>query len=227
MSRVDKLANFLKNTKYVSDIHLEKNYIRKIKADKPNIILAGDIGYPFESSYQTFIHDMSYNFDKVFVISGNHEYDGFKDISIVENKIKNICNMRKNMYYLQKDIHMLCSKDNLYLAGCTLWAPLPLSKKIYHLEHVKWLSNLLLENKNKDFIVVTHHAPLYECLHRHLQSYVPNYFSSEQKELIKMDNMIAWIHGHTHINKDINIYNKWILTNQYGSFFNPGKGYTQ
>ena len=113
---MNKVSKFLKNTKYISDIHLEKNHIRNIKADKPNIILAGDIGYPFESSYQTFIHEMAYKFEKVFVISGNHEYDGFKNISIVENKIKNICNMRRNVHYLQKDTYMLCSEDNLYLA---------------------------------------------------------------------------------------------------------------
>ena len=224
---MNKVSKFLKNTKYISDIHLEKNHIRNIKADKPNIILAGDIGYPFESSYQTFIHEMSYKFEKVFVISGNHEYDGVKNISIVENKIKNICNMRRNVHYLQKDTYMLCSEDNLYLAGCTFWAKLPLSKQKYHTEHVNWLKNLLTENKDKEYIITTHHAPLYECLHRNIHSYVPNYFASDQKELVRMNNMLAWIHGHTHINRNINIYNKWILSNQYGSFFNPGKGYVQ
>ena len=75
MSISPKLANFLKSTKYVSDLHLEKNHIRKIVANKPNVILAGDIGYPKEESYKKFIHDISYKFEKVFVISGNHEYD--------------------------------------------------------------------------------------------------------------------------------------------------------
>lgn len=224
---MNKLANFLKNTKYISDIHLEKNHIRNIIADKPNIILAGDIGYPMDSSYKNFIHEMSYKFEKVFVISGNHEYDGFKNVLEIENKIKDICAMRNNIHYLQKNTYMICPQNNLHLAGCTLWSKLPLAKQLYHIEHVNWLRNLLLENKNKDFIIVTHHAPLYDCLYRQINSYIPNYFASDQKELIKMDNVIGWIHGHTHINKNINIYNKWILSNQYGSFLAPGKGYNQ
>jgi predicted phosphodiesterase len=227
MSRLNKLANFLKNTKYISDIHTEKNYIRNVVADKPNIILAGDIGYPHQESYKNFLHKMSYNFDKVFVISGNHEYDGYKELSIVEDKIKNICYTRNNLYYLQKETYLINPSDNLYIAGCTLWAQLPFSKRSHHYQHIYWIQNLLLENKDKDFIIATHHAPLYECLHKNLHSYVPNYFASNQEEIIKLDNMLAWIHGHTHINKNINIYDKWILSNQYGSFKNPGKGYVQ
>ena len=74
---MDKLQRFKFLTQYISDLHLEKNFPRNIKAEKPFLILAGDIGYPFQKSYVDFLQSLSYQFDKVFIITGNHEYDDF------------------------------------------------------------------------------------------------------------------------------------------------------
>ena len=64
---------------YVSDLHLEKKINnRSIIAKKPYLILAGDIGYPFQNNYKNFLLHMSYIFNKVFLIAGNHEYDLLK-----------------------------------------------------------------------------------------------------------------------------------------------------
>mgnify|MGYP000007494142 CR=1 FL=1 len=93
-----------------SDLHLEKKFDRKLKAKKPFLLLAGDIGYPFDKDYEDFISESSYFFNKVFVLSGNHEYDSlFYDkingVRDTENKIKSICDKRNNVFYLQKDTH--------------------------------------------------------------------------------------------------------------------------
>jgi predicted MPP superfamily phosphohydrolase len=70
--------------RYLSDLHLE--FIKENKIDKfiQNIpsgshtdeicIIAGDIGNPYKSNYNTFMEFLTNNFKKSFVITGNHEY---------------------------------------------------------------------------------------------------------------------------------------------------------
>jgi len=75
---------------FSSDIHLERGYKRDIIPIKPYLVLAGDIGYPNQDSYKQFLLGMSHKFDKVFVISGNHEFDSLSNpfcIKIVEIEI--------------------------------------------------------------------------------------------------------------------------------------------
>jgi predicted phosphodiesterase len=210
---------------YASDLHIEKGFKRFIKPSKPYLILAGDIGYPSDIEYKNFLLDTSKFFDKVFVISGNHEYDLCKnDYNEVDNTIEDICYSKNNLFYLQKKTYKICDEDNLYLTGCTFWSALPKSKFNLHLEHKLWLENVL-HNENNKYIVATHHCPLFQCINSSFQSLVPNYFATDQTELIKLDNLLTWIHGHSHINKDFNIYGKWIISNQYGSYKNYMKNY--
>lgn len=204
-------------TQYVSDVHLERGFVRNIKPEKPFLILAGDIGHPFQKDYSNFLHYLSRQFDKVFVLSGNHEYDFSQSVEYVDSKIQDICSMRNNLFFVQKNTHVLCEENNLHLAGCTLWSKLPRSKAIYYEDHKRWLKNLLDKNSQNNYIVATHHCPLFECLDKtKIINYLPNYFASDQSEIIKKQNLVAWVHGHSHLNKNIYAHDKWILSNQYG-----------
>ena len=206
---------------YVSDLHLEKNFNnRSIIAKKPYLILAGDVGYPFENNYKNFLLHMSYIFDKVFIISGNHEYDFLRKDENINDRdllINNTCASRNNLFFLQEQTHTICEKDNISIAGCTLWSKLPKSKHEYHLKHKLWLENIIKNNPNNNYIVATHHAPLFECL--------PSYFASDQKDIINNKNLLLWLHGHTHLNKNIIINGLNIVSNQYGSYEFPLRGY--
>ena len=208
---------------YVSDIHLE---MRKstvwIKAQKPYLILPGDIGYPQQLIYKEFLHEVSNNFEKVFILSGNHEYDlsPIENINQVDELIENICQTRNNLIYLQKKIHCIDSSLNLYLSGCTFWATLPKSKYHLHTDHKTWLEKVLMNKKHK-YIVATHHCPHFQCLQSKYKVSSPDYFATDQSELIKKSNVVAWIHGHSHNNRDFSIFNKEILSNQYGSQLTP------
>lgn len=206
---------------YVSDLHLEKGFKRNVNPKKPYLLLGGDIGMPCSLEYKEFLFDMSNNFDKVFVLSGNHEYDFSNNIYEVEQEINDICSAKNNLIYLQKNTHLICKENNLYIGGCTFWSKLPKSKFEYHLEHKKWLENLLIENNKNNYVVATHHCPLLQCLNKSFQNYVPNYFATDQTDIVKMNNLVCWIHGHSHINKNFSVYGKWILSNQYGSYKKP------
>ena len=216
------LNNIRKTFQFASDLHLEKGFQNRfINPVAPVLILAGDIGNPFNISYQKFLIETSYYFDKVLIISGNHEYDNFHTSKYddVELKIKTVCSIKNNLLYLQKDIF---TYKDITVAGCTLWSSKPQTKYELHLDHANWLKTTLKKNTESNFVVVTHHCPLYECV---LTSKTPNYFASHQEGLLKMDNVKLWIHGHSHNNNKLFLYNKWIVSNQYGSYEKPLYGY--
>ena len=135
------LPRIMSSIQYISDLHLERSFKRSIRATKPYLILAGDIGYPKEDSYKEFMLDMASSFDKVFIVSGNHEYDNSKPSNYkeIDSRIEDICQMRNNLFFLQKKTYKLCTLDNISLAGCTMWSRKPVSKIQYHFDHVKWL----------------------------------------------------------------------------------------
>ena len=221
------LKRSLSLVQYASDLHLEKGFERTIIPEKPFLLLGGDIGYPNQQSYTKFLHETAYYFDKVFVLSGNHEYDNvhYTKINDIDLQIENICSLRNNLHFLQKKSHLLCPETNLVLAGCTMWSQLPAVKYNYHLDHIKWLTETVENNPENNYMIATHHCPLFENLYVKYHSKIPNYFASDQTELVKKKNIITWIHGHNHLNRDMNIYGKWILSNQYGSYENPLRGY--
>ena len=216
-------SKFNKLFYYISDIHLEKGYkrifnINKNMTDRPYLILLGDIGYVNQNIYKEFLYDMSDRFDKVFLLSGNHEYDGKKNVEEVNLEIENICQNKNNLLFLQQKTFKICDKDNIVLAGCTFWSKLPKLKYKYHLEDKKWLYKTIKNNPINNYIVATHHCPLFQCLNSKYYLKTSDYFATDQSELLKEHNLLLWIHGHSHFNKDINIYDKWVLSNQYGSY---------
>jgi len=65
---------------YVSDLHLEfRKKVLRIPPVAPFLLLAGDIGYPCRSLYREFLRYAAHDFEKVFLVAGNHEfYQGAK-----------------------------------------------------------------------------------------------------------------------------------------------------
>lgn len=213
---------------FASDLHLERGYKRDIIPLKPCLVLAGDIGYPNQNSYKQFLLGMSHKFDKVFVISGNHEFDNLTNpfsIEPVEYQIRNICALRNNLFYLQKSQHVIDDADNIILAGCTLFSELPKSKNDYHYEHTLWLRKITKENKNNNYVIATHHCPHVSLLTRKYYNFVPRYFASNQKEVFSRDNVFMWLYGHSHDNVNAMMDNTLFMTNQYGGYKYPIKNY--
>lgn len=216
--------------KYISDIHLERRALppRLFETStKPYLILGGDIGNPSQESYEDFLLYASSKFESVFVLSGNHEYDGTEvcDYYKVDEGIRNICERRANLYYVQKNVHKILDSENIFLAGCSLWALNPRKTQGLHTEHVAWLNQTLIENTDKRFLITTHHCPSYKCIHKRYKLSSRDSFASNQEDLIKMKNVLGWIHGHSHYNNDIHIHGKLILSNQYGARLNPLSNY--
>ena len=128
------------------------------------------------------------------------------------------------MFFLQQKTFKICRKQNIVLAGCTLWSKLPKSKYNYHIEDKKWLYSTLETDTINKYIIATHHCPLFNCVKLNRNS---DYFASNQTALIKKNNLLMWIHGHSHINNDIVMYNTLITSNQYGSYKDPQNGFNE
>lgn len=225
---------------YISDIHLEflhieevKSIIRKIIPTAPIMVLAGDIGNPFgkNNHYELFIEEMSKKFEKVFIISGNHEYY-HNNIDMVEERIKTVVSKYMNVTYLQNSYE---DYNNIRWIGSTLWSQLDNPKKfindvstIQHMTVDKYnmMHNIAvksiemnLENSELQCIVITHHMPSYQLISK--EYYDDNYnmwFASHMDNIIEQnkDKLLGWIYGHTHQPNDSMIYGVKMICNPVG-----------
>lgn len=118
----------------LSDIHLELykdkwNSIPKFPITATNLILAGDIGNPFKSNYKMFIEWCSGNFNKVWIISGNHEYYSKNKRRLMEKideQLYQIAGSFRNVTYLQCDTDILeIDGFKMAILGCTFWSYIP------------------------------------------------------------------------------------------------------
>ncbi|RDW79064.1 uncharacterized protein DSM5745_05916 [Aspergillus mulundensis] len=175
----------------LSDLHLEatKSYRTfSIPAHSPNLILAGDIGRLIDyADYLYFLQQQTAQFERVFLVLGNHEFYGLSydegvqkagelaDEPLLEGRV---ILLNRGQY----DIH----DSKVTVLGCSLWSFIPESnreavrlkvqdyRKINgwtvdshnhaHGEDLAWLQEQIRlikeEGGVKEVVVVTHHAPM-------------------------------------------------------------------
>jgi len=190
----------------LSDLHLELHPIQlKFNKRADICILAGDIGNPTKEHYEHVLNLLSLTHQKVFVITGNHEYYN-NDLSI-DNHIISVC--EDNIHFLQ--LNSLIYK-NVKFMGCTLWsqADQKLSKYMndfnyiqnfnsndyqqLHEKHSKWLLDNI--NDNIKTCVITHHLPSSLLIDEEYKNHpLTSYFATDLDLPIKPD---YWCYGHTH-----------------------------
>jgi hypothetical protein len=121
----------------LSDIHLEKTHaksvIRRINSIIPHhrarfLLLAGDIGDPFSTSFWRYIETQSFLYEKVFFVTGNKEYNLSNDIKneirIVHQHIHEQLEHKRlnNVYFLDERSMEL---EDFFIIGTTLWTNIP------------------------------------------------------------------------------------------------------
>ena len=164
-----------------SDVHLERGDITK--HDFPTIIqpcaeilaLAGDIGDPFSTIFEEFIHYCSQRFQYVLFVSGNHEY--------YQHDIPD----DTSMYALLSYQDFIQINDFNHQKSSKL-----------HRHNVDFIR----ENVSKQpCIVITHHAPSYTCISdEYFGNKLNCCFASHLDDLLKHPNVLGWTYGHTHHN---------------------------
>ena len=92
-----------------SDIHLEygdlssSDFPRIIEPCAPILILAGDIGNPFEDIYKDFVRYCASLFETVLLLCGNHEYYGL-NMDKVNHQINVVIDQFPNVVFLNNKI---------------------------------------------------------------------------------------------------------------------------
>ena len=120
---------------YISDIHLEHYKLEEIDKVIPELkadilILAGDIGYPEQIQYKTYIEKVSKIWKKVFVISGNHEYyqlnkkyNEYKTKEEIDLVIEDVITDFANVFFLNNSkIEFDYNEKKYVILGTTLFS---------------------------------------------------------------------------------------------------------
>jgi predicted phosphohydrolase len=233
---ISKIKKSKTRFQILSDIHLEKkNYNNKIlehpiKAE--NLILAGDIGNPLVSNYNEYIKYCSNQYERVFLITGNHEYwknsyDGTNQL------ISNICKKYKNVYFLNNNfIDFENNNKSIRIFGGTMWSEISNNHSLYNKPLISTDNRLIngfnFDRRNKIFydtiknissrksdIIITHHSPTYKLIHSNYANYINNNLFASNIEYL-LQNTKFWICGHLHETNNLtefNNLNKKIIVN--------------
>jgi predicted phosphohydrolase len=220
---------------YGSDLHLEfRTDCPKIPTDGDILLLNGDI-IPIASIiiYLDLFKEISFNFEKVYYVLGNHEYY-HGDFNIILGDIRTFFTKHNinNIIVLNNDYYKL--NNEYYVFGSTLWTDFkncnPLIKYYYshRLNDCRQIKNInseiiYSENKkarefikesyeeikklNKKLIVMTHHAPSVQCIHpKYKNSGDMNYYYANTR-LIE-----------DYCYEDDNIITKWLFGHCHNEF---------
>jgi hypothetical protein len=111
---------------YASDLHLEffdkTPFQPLLKPVAPILVLAGDIGRPDMRSYRDFIYFCARNWEKVFVVAGNHELYNGKELrqsaALRLDMCETICGEWHNVHFMNRKS---VSWGGVRFLGATLW----------------------------------------------------------------------------------------------------------
>lgn len=226
-----------------SDLHLEFEENRKWLKENPLevkgdiLIIAGDTFY-MDKDFTSldFIQKVSKQFERVFLIPGNHEYYNGFDLSTT---LDHYClDILSNVHLVNNYTTVI---DGNRFIFSTLWSTISPNNIVierrmndfhrirfegklidiekYNFVHQKCFHFLQSEiNKPENKIVITHHLPSNECNHPDFYGSILNQaFCVDKTDFILENTVQHWIYGHSHRNMmDFQIGNTQMITNQLG-----------
>jgi predicted MPP superfamily phosphohydrolase len=203
---------------YISDIHLEFLSAllkqKRFSAQAPVLCLAGDIGYPNKPIYRQFLQSVSSQFDKVFLITGNHEYYRATSMDDVHKQIKDICSDLKNVSFLDNSYE---DYNGVRFVGSTLWSKIPVAPDVLmndfheipemtpelynelHLGCCEFLDSNDVMESPLPVVIISHHLPSFDLIDSKYAKYSKynHFFASDCSRFFRPP-IRAWIYGHTH-----------------------------
>lgn len=209
----------------MSDLHLEmRNAVFDFPQKAPNLVLAGDIGNPSQTSYQRFLYNQADRFDRVFVVKGNHCTYG-RTLTETDELIQEICDKRDNLIYLNQTSYDL--DDDHIILGTTLWSEMADDQRsdiscfladmrfikdwsfdwnnVQHAKEKAWLASAIktVEEREKLAIVVTHHSPSFKgtVAPKYRGNSISSAFCTDLDHMLKLP-VVCHVFGHSHYSCD-------------------------
>ena len=183
-----------------------------------------------------FFKFVSKHYKHVVLVFGNHDYWGDEFLTAIRKARKTY----PNIHILDKDFVEI---GGAVIVGGTMWTDVPLDKQLmvqrcmndyryieYHgkfmnINHtqvdnsqtIKAIKRVVLENKNKPVVVLTHHTPSFQsCDPKHSNVLDVAYCNNLDNWIFEQSNIKAWVHGHVHNKNDYMIGQCRVLSNPHG-----------
>lgn len=235
---------------YCSDLHLEMNTNKEYLLQNPIIpqgevlILAGDIT---NSKYydsprpieKDFFKRLSKQFERVFIITGNHEFYRSWDVSVLEQpllrEIEANVFLLNNQEIVYKDVAFFFTtlwseidqldeafvKKHMPDFGLITYHNTSLLVKHYnqlHKQALAFLASSMSKSNVHKKVVVSHHLPSIQCVHPdHIGSRLGSAFATDLDDFILKHQPDYWVYGHSHRNMPDNQIGKTkLICNQLG-----------
>jgi predicted phosphodiesterase len=227
---------------YMSDLHTErlKDILFLQKPSAPFLVLAGDIGCVGSKPFHRFLDHVSYNWDMVFYVPGNHEYystpDDPESFNVKHKRLLDTVSLYKNIKLLHADAEPYYLTEESAIVGATLWYPAA-TRPDYpilgdDLKPVKSkdiagmfardssylsssISRLLWEQTR--VCVVTHHLPSRRLISEEYANYpyLGKFYSNS--EHLMQPNVKVWVYGHTHESREVQLGTVKAVCNAHGA----------
>ena len=230
---------------YCSDLHMGRSLIQIDNIDASDVlILAGDIVETRDITKYTvsWISDLCSKFRHVIYVIGSHDHY-FSKIDESHSRLKSMV-FCDNFHVLSSyDKHHIFIDDILFV-GTTLWSDIDISNEhliqnvlndfryirnyngsLFRPEDARnqykfdsvLLATTITQYKDSKLCVITHHAPSFRSVNpRYENDRLNSAFVSNLDNIVGSENIIAWIHGHTHDKQSYYINDTYVGCNPRG-----------
>jgi predicted phosphodiesterase len=222
----------------MSDLHLEhhkdqgKNFIDSLPERKDTVlVLAGDITSMADKDYaKNHLGQLAAKAKHTFMVLGNHELYGTTPQEAYTNALQLQFEIQ-NFTALTAGLPV--EYDGHRFIGDTMWFPYDPTNRFYEnqmsdfrlIKHFKrWVYDQhddtvrkFNQNIKEGDIVITHHLPHKNSIHKHFIGDSLNcFFYADMSGIIHANKPAIWIHGHTHCNFYYTVEQTRVICNAAG-----------
>lgn len=223
----------------ISDLHIKENgnlfsRLPQPNKDIPFLIIAGDVGDPFQRSTIEVYEELKKRFQRILFVRGNHDVYNYRSLYEIDKQLNNL-----GLDLIQNNSLII---GNVEVIGTTLWTEIPIRhQNIIHYNHgYTWEIVQFLHNQDKDFlkdilekpkeyqrIVITHFPISFDWAPNNLDHSNPicyRYYNTKLDPLLDKADVFICGHNHCFVNKIKN--NSLLIENPIGypgeiTNFNP------
>jgi hypothetical protein len=186
-------------------------------------LLAGDVGHPSHPAYARLLDELETEFERVFLIAGNHEYSG-ATVAEGEAALVQAAAGRQRVTYLQNQAYHFPDSD-VSVFGGTFWTSIPPAERaacflgVADYERIKGFSTELStrlhtaavlalgaaldEAPGRRWVVMSHHLPKRSLIAPQWVGFPTNAAFACDVALADDPRIVAWVYGHTHTASDV------------------------